>query len=428
MAHLLEYLDDANLRKLRGTLLARYAALELGNIVINAAFSGELRLLLEELCCELCRLRHVAEDHVAPADVLTIREVKLVPPGAFADIVVTRPERPAYFVEIKYGLSLEETIRSIGRKYAINHRPTCNRLVVVVHNLDPAVLKERLRHCVCPSLEIEIWDEPRLLADIKRYYGMEITGLAEANMAMLHRSILQADWRRLFNEDYYEVLASALLWHFNTWTLKRLHDDLHLPPAEMFQPGTYPDIAIVMGDISSFSAYVRDTPDKRVVQQVLTAFYSQSRHAVHQYGGMFYQFVGDEVIGLFGFPDRKAGYVEDAVNCAKALLDIGASTSEHWERRIDRVQDKHGLHAGIAIGELGLLPLRPFARSHIGFIGDSLNVSARLMADAGPGEIVVSNAFYHSLQEELQAEFVENQPLVAKNVGTLRSWRRLAER
>jgi adenylate cyclase len=142
---------------------------------------------------------------------------------------------------------------------------------------------------------------------------------------------------------------------------------------------------------------------------------------------MFYQFVGDEVIGLFGFPDRKPGYLEDAVNCAKALLDIGASTSEHWERRIDRVQDKHGLHIGIALGELGLLPLRPFARSHIGFIGDSLNMSARLMADAEAGEIVVSNAFYHSLQEELQAEFIENQPLVAKNVGTLRSWRRLAE-
>ena len=102
--------------------------------------------------------------------------------------------------------------------------------------------------------------------------------------------------------------------------------------------------------------------------------------------------------------------------------------SEHWERRIDRVQDKHGLHVGIAIGSLNLLPLRPFARSHIGFIGDALNMSARLMDEAKPGEIVVSNAFYQALDEDVQAEFVENRPIVAKNVGTLRSWRRLAER
>ena len=130
-------------------------------------------------------------------------------------------------------------------------------------------------------------------------------------------------------------------------------------------------------------------------------------------------------MGLFGFLDKKPGYVTDAVNCAKALLDIGASTSD---RRIDRVQDKHGLHVGIAIGSLNLLPLRPFSPSDIGFIGDALNMSARLMDEAEPGEIVVSNAFYQALDEDVQAEFVENRPIVAKNVGTLRSWRRLTER
>jgi class 3 adenylate cyclase len=395
---------------------------------METTFDGELRLFLEELCCELCRLRHVAEDGVAAEDVMTVREVQLATPTAFADIVVTVPGKPAYFVEIKYGLSFEETVRSIRRKYAVNHRATCNRLIVVVHNTDTEALKNRLADCVCSSLDVEIWDEVRLLSEIKLRYGIEISGLSEASITTLHRSILQTNWRQVFDHDYYEILASALLWHFNPWTLKRLRERSNLGPEDIWRPGTYHDIAIVMGDISSFSAYVRDTPDQRVVQQILTAFYSHSRHAVHEYGGMFYQFVGDEVVGLFGFPDKKPGYIEDAVNCAKALLDIGASTSEHWERRIDRVQDKHGLHIGLAMGALSLLPLRPFARSHIGFIGDALNMSARLMAEAQPGEIVVSNAFYQALDEDTQGEFVENQPVVAKNVGTLRSWRRLAER
>ena len=59
-------------------------------------------------------------------------------------------------------------------------------------------------------------------------------------------------------------------------------------------------------------------------------------------------------MGLFGFLDKKPGYVTDAVNCAKALLDIGASTSD---RGIDRVQDKHGLHVGIATAVTSLLAL-----------------------------------------------------------------------
>jgi len=395
---------------------------------MDAVFDGEMRLFLEELCCELCRFRHAADNGIDPDEVNIAREVRLASLGAFADIVVTLPAAPAYFVEIKYGLSLEETIRSIRRKYSANHRTTCNRLVVVVRDLDAGALQTRLRDCVCSSLNIEIWDEAWLLREIKLRYGIAIDSLVEANITALHRSILQANWNRVFDSEYYEILASALLWHFDPWTLKRLHEREGLGPADIWRPGNYLDIAVVMGDISSFSAYVRDTPDQRTMQQILTAFYSQSRHAVHEYGGMFYQFVGDEVVGLFGFPDKKPGYVTDAVNCAKALLDIGASTSEHWERRIDRVQDKHGLHVGIAIGSLNLLPLRPFSPSHIGFIGDALNMSARLMDEAEPGEIVVSNAFYQALDEDVQAEFVENRPIVAKNVGTLRSWRRLAER
>jgi class 3 adenylate cyclase len=393
---------------------------------MEADFDGELRLFLEELCCELCRLRHVREGGITAEDVKTLREVPLSRPNAFADILVTLRGTPGYFVEIKYGLSLEETVRRIRRKYAVNHRAACNRLIVVVRDLDAAVLRDRLRDCVCSSLDIEIWDEARLLGDVASHFGIEIGSLVEANIIPLHRSILQANWRRVFAEEYNEILASALLWHFSPWTLKRLREQSQLGPADIWRPGTYADVAIVMGDICSFSAYVHDTPDEHIVHEVVTAFYSRSRHAVHECGGMLYQFVGDEVVGLFGFPDKKPGYVTDAVDCAKALLDIGASTSESWERRIDRVQDKHGLHIGIAMGELNLLPLRPFARSHSGFIGDALNVTARLMVEAQPGEIVVSNSFYQALDEEVQAQFAENQPVIAKNVGTLRSWRRFA--
>jgi class 3 adenylate cyclase len=389
-------------------------------------FQGELRLFLEELCCELCRLRHVVDDGLAPEDVRISREVQLVPRSAFGDIVVTVPHAPAYFVEIKYGMSLEETVRSVRRKYAVNHRATCARLVVVVRDLDPAALQPRLRDCVCSSLDIEIWDEARLLADIKWYYGVDIPSLAEESIVDLHRAILLGTWKQVFDHDYYETLASALLWHFSPWTLKRLRQSGSGGPSDIWQIGSYPDIAVVMADISSFSAYVRDTKDDRITQQVLTAFYSQTRHAVHECGGMFYQFVGDEVVGLFGFPDGKPGYAGDALDCAKALLDIGASTSEHWQRRIDNVQEKHGVHIGIAMGSLNLMPLRPFARSHIGFIGDALNIAARLMDKAQPSEIVVSNTFYHALDEDFQAEFAESQPIDAKNVGSLQSWRRAA--
>jgi adenylate cyclase len=79
---------------------------------------------------------------------------------------------------------------------------------------------------------------------------------------------------------------------------------------------------------------------------VLTFFYSKSRYQVLNSGGMLYQFLGDGVVALFGVVDRRANYVEDALECATALLDIGRSTSNEWQRRIDHVQTGGGCHIG----------------------------------------------------------------------------------
>jgi adenylate cyclase len=138
---------------------------------------------------------------------------------------------------------------------------------------------------------------------------------------------------------------------------------------------------------------------------------------------MLYQFVGDEVIGLFGIPDEGPGSARDALEAARSLIGIGKSVSEHWQRRIDRVQTSGGVHIGVAMGDLQIVSLRPFGRTHIGAVGDCINVAARLMATAGPGEMVVSNSFLQSLDEDACANFREMAPVEAKNVGRIKAWK-----
>ena len=65
---------------------------------------GEFRLLLEELCCDLCRFEHVIKDGLAPEAVRIDREYWLGAHGAFADIRVAPAGQPPYFVEVKYRL------------------------------------------------------------------------------------------------------------------------------------------------------------------------------------------------------------------------------------------------------------------------------------------------------------------------------------
>ena len=99
------------------------------------------------------------------------------------------------------------------------------------------------------------------------------------------------------------------------------------------------------------------------------------------------------------------------------------SVSNEWQRQIDRVQAARGVHIGMALGDIQIVSLRPFGRAHLGAVSDEVNMAARLVAQAGPGEIMVSNAFYQALDEPYQSGFHEMEPVEARNVGRIRVWK-----
>jgi class 3 adenylate cyclase len=77
----------------------------------------------------------------------------------------------------------------------------------------------------------------------------------------------------------------------------------------------------------------------------------------------------------------------------------------------------------MAIGELQFLPLRPFSRSHLGIIGDAINMASRLSSSAQSGEIVVSNSLRTQFPFAAQQLLREIEPVEAKNVGRIKAWR-----
>ena len=78
---------------------------------------------------------------------------------------------------------------------------------------------------------------------------------------------------------------------------------------------------------------------------------------------------------------------------------------------------------GMAIGELQFLPLRPFSRSHLGIIGDAINMASRLSSSAQSDEIVVSNSLRTQFPFATQQLLREIEPVEAKNVGRIKAWR-----
>lgn len=388
---------------------------------------NEIRLFLEEICCEIARARHMEEDGLAAADVAVDREVALGQ-DRFADIVVRANGRPAYAIEIKVGRDDDALVAQLGRKYGPDpERPPLDCVVVLVRRADFADwagTAARVRAAIDPTIELAVWDVAGLTTEIERYFAVTVAGLDAVSLQEVRRAIDRAKWRQVYGEaERDSQLMSALLWHFGPWTLDQLRRDRGLGAAEVLRPGTYHDVCVLMADLSGFSGYVRDTVDERVVRDALTGFYSNARFAIHAAGGMVYQFIGDSVVGLFGLPVGGGGDADRALQCARRLGEIGRAVSVGWQSRIDRMQKAMGAHVGLTVGDLTLVPHRPFSQTHVGFVGDSLNMAARLLDQAGPGEVLVGNTFYRRLGSDARARFAAEPPIEARNVGRVLAWR-----
>ncbi len=271
-----------------------------------------------------------------------------------------------------------------------------------------------------------------MVDQLRQRFGVRIESITEGNLLDVREAVERAKGFHAFGgaslEGYTnDPLAAELLWHFDFWRLRQLRLAGSRTPREILPPRLSRNVAIVFADLCSFSSYVWDTPDDDLVRHCLTSFYSKARHQIVKLGGMLYQIVGDAAVGLFGVPDEAPGFLEHALQAAKGLLSIGASVSHHWQRHIDHAEPASGLRVGVALGDLQIVSLRPFSRTHMGAIGDAINIAARLQAAAQPSDIVISNIVYNRLLPAWQTTFVEMTPLEARNLGHIKAWKQATQ-
>ncbi|MBT6534893.1 MAG: adenylate/guanylate cyclase domain-containing protein, partial [Rhodospirillaceae bacterium] len=111
--------------------------------------------------------------------------------------------------------------------------------------------------------------------------------------------------------------------------------------------------------------------------------------SVARHGGETVKSMGDGWIVAFAS-------VSDAVNCA---IDIQNGVSA-----IPPIQLRMGVHLGDIV------------REDEDLFGDGVNIAARLEGAASPGDVLISDVVYHSLDGRLAEAFRERPPLKLKNI------------
>ncbi|WP_300779016.1 adenylate/guanylate cyclase domain-containing protein [Enhydrobacter sp.] len=142
-------------------------------------------------------------------------------------------------------------------------------------------------------------------------------------------------------------------------------------------------VAVLFADLCGFtelSARI-GAEDVRIVVE---KFLARADEVVAEFGGSVDKHIGDAVMALFGAPVAHEDDCWRAVSAADALQRSMPALSTHFGRPL-------ATHVGIALGEVVAGEIGGSVRRDYTVLGDTVNLAARLVAVAGPGEILLSD-------------------------------------
>lgn len=178
---------------------------------------------------------------------------------------------------------------------------------------------------------------------------------------------------------------------------------------------------IVFSDLSGYTA-LNERVDPEEVGLLMTELRTLATTIFEAQGGIVNQFVGDEIMALFGIP--QAGR-DDGLRAVRAALELHRGVRELADRHALRLGVRIDLHSGINSGLVVVRPCSPHQGRH-GLTGDAVNTAARLLKLAEAGQIVVGEETWRMVSSHFEAERLPPTAVRGK-AATLQPWRVLRE-
>jgi adenylate cyclase len=139
------------------------------------------------------------------------------------------------------------------------------------------------------------------------------------------------------------------------------------------------------------------------IAQLLTEYFSEMVEIVFDHGGTLDKFVGDAIMALWGAPIAHADDPDRALRAAVAMQRGVARLNQRW---IAVGRPQIGVGIGINYGEVFAGNIGSHRRLEYTVIGDAVNVAHRLCSEAGPGEILVTEAVCQVVKDHADYEYL----------------------
>ena len=148
-------------------------------------------------------------------------------------------------------------------------------------------------------------------------------------------------------------------------------------------------VTVLFADLCGFTAMSRSL-DPEEIRELVGRYTALADGVIVGYGGTVDKHIGDAVMALFGAP---RAHDDDPLRAARAALDILEAVETLNDSQGRRLQ----AHIGVASGVVVAGGLERGKVLDYTVLGDSVNLAARLVAAAGPGQVLLSDTVYHAL-------------------------------
>jgi adenylate cyclase len=170
-------------------------------------------------------------------------------------------------------------------------------------------------------------------------------------------------------------------------------------------------ITILFSDIRNFTT-LSETMSPDAIAELLTDYFTEMVDIIFEHGGTLDKFIGDAIMALWGAPIPQEDDADRALRAAIAMQRSIEALNAKW-RAAGRPEV--GVGIGINYGEVFAGNIGSHRRLEYTVIGDAVNVAARLCSEAGPGEILVSEALLRQAGEKVAATLLPEMGLKGKS-------------
>lgn len=134
-------------------------------------------------------------------------------------------------------------------------------------------------------------------------------------------------------------------------------------------------ITILFADINNFTPLCEKKSPEEVIE-MLNEFFQEMLEVIFRHGGTVKQFVGDEIMVLYGAPEEMPDHAAKAVLTARDMVERLRELKTSKGEETGFYDIKIGIHTGdVVVGNIGT-----HQRSEYAAVGDAVNTAARIEA------------------------------------------------